>query len=76
MHYNFNIALADILNFVKKMICRSWKALGFFTCIKGGHIGIVYRFKSLYVPQMRMTMDLLPIKRQMAAILDFSSPQP
>ena len=31
---------------------------------------VIYRFKSLYVSQIRMTMDLLPIKPQMAAVLD------
>ena len=30
----------------------------------------MYRFKSLYVSQIRMTINLLPIKLQMAAILD------
>ena len=31
---------------------------------------VVYRFKSLYVSQILMTIDLLPIKHKMAAILD------
>ena len=31
---------------------------------------VVYRFKSLYVSQMLMAIDLLPIKHQMTAILD------
>ena len=31
---------------------------------------MVYRFKSLYVSQILMTIDLLPIKHKMAAILD------
>ena len=48
---------------------RSGETLGIFTGIKGGHTGN-YRFKSLYVSRIRMTIDLLPIKPQMAAILD------
>ena len=31
---------------------------------------VIYRFKSLYVSPIRMTIDLLPIKAEMAAILD------
>ena len=50
------------------MFC-SMETLGLFIGSKGGNTGN-YRFKSLYVSQIRMITDLLPIKPQMAAILD------
>ena len=31
---------------------------------------VIYRFESLYVSRIQMTIDLLPIKHQMVAILD------
>ena len=62
--------LMAIVNFVKKRMFCSGETLGLLRCIKGGHTGIIYRPKILYVSQRRMTIDLLPIKPQMAAILD------
>ena len=60
--------LAAILNFVKKYVFLWGKPWDFLQVLKDTMV--VYRFKSLYVSQILMTIDLLPIKHQMAAILD------
>ena len=50
----------------------SGKNLGTFLQVLKDDILVVYRFKTLYVSQILMTIDLPPIKHQMAAIFDLS----
>ena len=54
----------------KKYVSLREKPWDFLQVLKEDILG-VYRFKSLYVSQILMTIDLLPIQHQMAAILDF-----
>ena len=44
---------------------------GTFVQVLTEEILVIYRFKRLYVSQIRMTIDLLSVKIQKAAILDF-----
>ena len=53
----------------KKYVSLREKPWDFLQVLKEDILG-VYRFKSLYVSQILMTIDLLPIQHQMAAILD------
>ena len=61
-----------ILNFAKKRCSAQGKRWDFSQVLKED-ILVIYRFKSLDVSQIRMKIDLLPIKIQIAAILDFFS---
>ena len=63
--------LGVILNFVKKGCSAQGKHWDFLQVFKED-ILVIYRLKSLYayVSQIRMTIDLLPIKPQMVAILN------
>ena len=53
----------------KKYVSLREKPWDLLQVLKEDILG-VYRFKSLYVSQILMTIDLLPIQHQMAAILD------
>ena len=53
----------------EKYVSLREKPWDFLQVLKEDILG-VYRFKSLYVFQILMTIDLLPIQHQMAAILD------
>ena len=50
--------------------CSAQRELSDFLQVLKEDILVIYIFKRLYVSQMRMTINLLPIKPQMAAILD------
>ena len=55
------LRLAAILNFVKKRLFHSGETLEFFQILKADTL-VIYKFKILYVSQILMTLDLLPIK--------------
>ena len=70
MNYNFNIARGGHFEFCqRKRSSAQGKPWDFLQVLKEDKL-VVYRFKSLYVSQILMTIDLLPIKHQTAAILD------
>ena len=61
--------LGGQFEFYGRRMFLSGETLGFLQVLKEDTL-VAYRLKNFYVFQIRMTIDLLPIQPQMAAILD------